>query len=64
MVRSYKKVEKPYTQSTIAIAVQEVQDDAPICSTSAKYHLSFSLLRKHVKKNENEGAIKLRKLCG
>ena len=58
MVRNYKKVEKPYTQSTIAIAVREVQDGASIRATSAKYHLSFSLLRKHVKENENEGVTK------
>ncbi|XP_066940011.1 uncharacterized protein [Macrobrachium rosenbergii] len=58
MVRNYKKVEKPYTQATIEIAVKEVQDGASIRATSAKHRLSFSLLRKHVKKSENEEFIK------
>ena len=59
MVRNYKKVEKPYTQFTIAVAVKEVQDGASIRATSAKYRLSYYfLLRKHVMKNEKEGVTK------
>ena len=57
MPRNYKKVVKPYTIATIELAIKEVKDGASIRKTSAKYHMSNSLLRKYVKRNENEEPI-------
>lgn len=45
MPRTYKKVDKSNTKATIELAVHEIKDGASIRATSAKYHLSFSLLR-------------------
>ena len=58
MPRTYKKVERPYNKVTIELAVQEVKDGSSIRAASAKHHMSFSYLRKHVKKSESEEYIK------
>lgn len=48
MVRTYKKVEKPYNQETIKIALQEVAEGAKIRATCRKYKMSTTLLKKHI----------------
>lgn len=58
MPRTYKKVERPYTKATIKLAVQEVKDGSSIRAASAKHHMSYSLLRKHVKRSESEESFK------
>lgn len=58
MPRTYTKVERPYTTATIELAVQEVKDGSSIRVASAKYHMSYSLLRKHVKRSESQESSK------
>lgn len=63
MPRIYTKVERPYTAATIELAVQEVKNGSSIRAASAKHHMSFSLLRKHVKRSESEEALKQLPSC-
>lgn len=44
MARTYKRVKKPWNESTIAVAIEEVNKGAKIKPTAMKYGMSVGLL--------------------
>lgn len=44
MPRTYKKVVKPWNESTVAVAIEEVNKGAKIKTTAKKYGMSVGLL--------------------
>lgn len=48
MPRTYKPRPKLYTEASVTVAIEEVENGASVRSTANKYHMSTSMLRKRV----------------
>ena len=63
MPPTYKKVQKPWNESTIAVAIEEVNKGAKIKPTAKKYGMSVGLLWNRLQEHKREEAHSDNRVC-